>query len=122
MSGPAYAASDEEQVRTVLERMNAAYNGTDFSAFASHLCPTMTPDRRFRAGWYQSRKTDGPTQITVNSVGVKGGPPYLAVANVRFDAADHEPRPSTSSSCATARTGRPAGTSPDIGLGPPGVR
>jgi hypothetical protein len=40
----------------------------------------------YEAGWYQSRKSDGPTQITVNSVDVTGDD---AVANVRFVAANH---------------------------------
>jgi hypothetical protein len=44
----------------------------------------------YEAGWYQSRKSDGPTQITVNSVDVTGdGDNAQAVANVRFVAANH---------------------------------
>jgi ketosteroid isomerase-like protein len=85
LSAPAAAASDEDEVRTVLTRMNASYNGVDFTGFASHLCPDMLQSAGFAAGWYESRKTDGPTQITVNSVRVTGD---VAVANVRFDAAN----------------------------------
>jgi hypothetical protein len=40
----------------------------------------------FEAGWYASRKSDGPTQISINSVEVTG---FDAVANVRFAAANH---------------------------------
>ena len=40
----------------------------------------------FEAGWYARRKSDGPTQITINSVEVTG---VDAVANVRFQAANH---------------------------------
>jgi hypothetical protein len=88
-AGPAAAATDEDQVRAVLDGMNGSYNRTDFSAFASHLCPDMLKAADFKAGWYASRKADGPTQITVNSVRVTGVPQPRAVANVRFQAANH---------------------------------
>jgi hypothetical protein len=88
-SAPASAATDEDQVRAVLNGMNAAYNRTDFGTFASHLCATMLNAAGLQAGWYASRKSDGPTQITINSVDVTGGPPQVAVANVRFVAANH---------------------------------
>jgi hypothetical protein len=87
--GYAQAATDEDQVRAVLDGMNGSYNRTDFSAFASHLCPDMLKAADFKAGWYASRKADGPTQITVNSVRVTGVPSPQAVANVRFQAANH---------------------------------
>jgi hypothetical protein len=90
LSTPAQAASDEDQVRTVLDKMNAAYNGSDFTAFASHLCADMLQTAGFAAGWYSSRGTDGPTRITVNSVAVRGHPASLAVANVRFQAANRD--------------------------------
>jgi len=83
------AASDEDQVRAVLIRMNGSYNQSDFAGFASHLCPDMRRDNGYEAGWHQSRESDGPTQITVNSVDVTGGPDPRAVANVRFQAANH---------------------------------
>jgi len=85
----AHATTDEDQVRAVLDGMNASYNGADFDAFASHLCTDMRSADGLEAGWYQSRKTDGPTSITVMSVDVAGTPPSLAVANVRFAAANH---------------------------------
>lgn len=89
-SAPSSAASDEDQVRAVLNGMNASYNRTDFGTFASHLCATMLNAAGLEAGWYASRKSDGPTQITINSVDVTGGPrPQVAVANVRFVAANH---------------------------------
>ena len=81
-----HAASDADQVRTVLNRMNGSYNRSDFAGFASHLCPDML-GADYAAGWYRSRQTDGPTRITVNSVHVTGDD---AVANVRFVAANHE--------------------------------
>jgi hypothetical protein len=83
---PAPAATDEDQVRAVLERMNGSYNRSDFDAFASHMCTDMLRADAYEAGWYQSRQSDGPTQITVNSVDVTGDD---AVANVRFVAANH---------------------------------
>jgi hypothetical protein len=86
---PAYAATDEDQVRAVLDGMNSSYNGTDFDGFASHLCAEMRTAEGFEAGWYESRRADGPTRITVMSVDVAGSPPALAVANVRFAAANH---------------------------------
>jgi hypothetical protein len=86
---PAPAATDEDQVRAVLEGMNGSYNRSDFEAFASHVCADMLRAGGYEAGWYQSRESDGPTQITVNSVDVTGGPASLAVANVRFVAANH---------------------------------
>jgi len=67
--------------------MNGAYNRSDFDAFASHVCADMLRASGYEAGWYQSRESDGPTQITVNSVDVTGDD---AVANVRFVAANHE--------------------------------
>jgi hypothetical protein len=89
-SAPSSAASDEDQVRAVLNGMNASYNRSDFGTFASHLCATMLNAAGLEAGWYASRKSDGPTQITINSVDVTGGPrPQVAVANVRFVAANH---------------------------------
>ncbi|WP_027331902.1 hypothetical protein [Mycolicibacterium tusciae] len=86
---PARAGTDEEQVRAVLDGMNASYNGSDFDAFASHVCADMRQADGFQAGWYQSRKTDGPTSITIMSVALAGTPPSRAIANVRFAAANH---------------------------------
>jgi hypothetical protein len=85
----AQAATDEDQVRAALDGMNGSYNRTDFTAFASHLCPDLLKAADFKAGWYASRKADGPTQITINSVQVTGGAHPQAVANVRFQAANH---------------------------------
>ncbi len=86
---PAQAGTEEDQVRAVLDGMNTAYNGSDFDAFASHVCLDMRQGDDFEAGWYQSRKADGPTSITVTSVDVAGNPPAQAIANVRFAAANH---------------------------------
>jgi hypothetical protein len=83
---PARAATDEDQVRAVLNGMNGSYNRSDFSGFAAHVCDDMRNAAGFEAGWYASRKSDGPTQITINSVQVMG---LKAVANVRFQAANH---------------------------------
>ena len=83
---PAPTATDGDQVRRVLEGMNGSYNRSDFEAFASHVCADMLRAGDYEAGWYQSRKSDGPTRITVNSVDVTGDD---AVANVRFVAANH---------------------------------
>jgi hypothetical protein len=83
------AATDEDQVREVLNGMNGSYNRSDFEDFASHLCADMLKAADFEAGWYASRKSDGPTQITVNSVEVTGVLHPQAVANVRFLAANH---------------------------------
>jgi hypothetical protein len=91
LSAPASAASDEDEVRAVLNGMNASYNRTDFGTFASHLCADMLKAAGFEAGWYASRRSDGPTEITVNSVEVPGDRhPQVAVANVRFQAANHD--------------------------------
>ena len=84
-AGPAQAATDEDQVRAVLNGMNGSYNQSDFPGFAAHLCDNMRKAAGFEAGWYASRKSDGPTQITINSVQVTG---VDAVANVRFQAAN----------------------------------
>jgi hypothetical protein len=83
---PAPAATDEDQVRAVLEGMNGSYNRSDFGAFASHVCADMLRAGDYEAGWYQSRTSDGPTEITINSIDVTGDD---AVANVRFVAANH---------------------------------
>jgi hypothetical protein len=90
-SRPAAAATDEERVRAVLVGMNGSYNQSDFEAFAAHMCADMLRNNSYEAGWYESRKSDGPTQITVNSIDVTG---EGAVANVRFVAANH-PDPKT---------------------------
>jgi hypothetical protein len=82
---PGPTATDEAQVRAVLHGMNGSYNRSDFEAFASHVCADMLHANGYEAGWYQSRESDGPTQITVNSVDVTGDD---AVANVRFVAAN----------------------------------
>src|SRR3954447_25952011 len=81
----AQAATDKDQVRAVLNGMNGSYNRSDFNEFASHLCADLLPAAGFEASWYASRKSDGPTQITINSVQVTG---MDAVANVRFRAAN----------------------------------
>jgi hypothetical protein len=87
---PGPTATDEAQVRAVLEGMNGSYNRSDFDAFASHVCSEMLRADAYEAGWYQSRESDGPTQITVNSIDVTGdGDSSRAVANVRFVAANH---------------------------------
>ncbi|HEX9835198.1 MAG TPA: transcriptional regulator [Mycobacterium sp.] len=92
-AAPAQAANDEDQVRAVLDGMNASYNGADFAGFASHLCTDMRRTDGFEAAWYESRRTDGPTSITVMTVDVAGVPPSRAVANVRFAAANRaDPR------------------------------
>jgi hypothetical protein len=83
---PAPAATDADQVRAVLVGMNRSYNRSDFEAFASHVCADMLRAEAYEAGWYQSRQSDGPTEITVNSIDVMGD---NAVANVRFVAANH---------------------------------
>lgn len=83
----ARAGADEDAVRAVLDGMNRSYNRADFGGFASHLCAEMRRAAGFEAGWRQSRTSDGPTQITVNSVSVSQ---TSAVANVRFVAADHD--------------------------------
>jgi hypothetical protein len=88
-SAPAQAATDEDQVRAVLNGMNGSYNRSDFAGFAAHVCADMLKPAGFEAGWYASRKSDGPTQITINTVDVTGGPHPQAVANVRFQAANH---------------------------------
>jgi hypothetical protein len=85
LSAPASAASDEDQVRAVLNVMNGSYNRSDFEAFASHVCADLVSSSGYEAGWYASRRSDGPTQISVNSVSVKANE---AVANVRFVAAN----------------------------------
>jgi hypothetical protein len=83
-------ATDGDQVRAVLEGMNGSYNRSDFDTFASHVCAEMLRADAYEAGWYQSRESDGPTQITVNSIDVTGdGDSSRAVANVRFVAANH---------------------------------
>ncbi|MCV7042334.1 hypothetical protein BST36_13855 [Mycolicibacterium moriokaense] len=87
-AAPAQASTSEDQVRAVLAGMNTSYNGADFDGFASHLCADMRQAPGFEAGWYRSRKADGPTRITVLSVDVAGDPPSRAVANVRFAAAN----------------------------------
>ena len=84
-AAPAHAATDEDQVRAVLDGMNAAYNRANFDGFASHLCPTMRQGELFESGWRQSRAADGPTRIIVSSVDVSGDD---AVAVVRFEAAN----------------------------------
>jgi hypothetical protein len=84
-SAPAQAATDEDQVRAILNGMNGSYNRSDFTGFATHLCDDLLKGAGFEAGWYASRKSDGPTEITINSVQVKGP---AAVANVRFQAAN----------------------------------
>jgi hypothetical protein len=86
--GPARAATDEDQVRAILNGMNGSYNRSDFKGFASHVCADMLKPAGFEAGWYASRNADGATQITINSVQVTGGPHPQAVANVRFQAAN----------------------------------
>jgi hypothetical protein len=88
-SAQAQAATDEDQVRAVLNGMNGSYIRSDFTEFASHLCADMLKAADCEADWYASRKSDGPTQITINSVEVTGGPQPQAVANVRFRAANH---------------------------------
>jgi len=84
--GPTPTATDADQVRAVLNGMNGSYNRSDFAAFAAHVCEDMLRADGYKAGWYESRRSDGPTQITVNSVDVTGDD---AVANVRFVAANH---------------------------------
>jgi hypothetical protein len=86
-SAPARSDSNESQVRAVLDGMNGSYNRTDFEEFASHLCADMLRTEGFKAGWYESRRIDGPTRITVNSVEMVGDD---AVASVRFEAANRQ--------------------------------
>jgi len=84
-AGPAAAATDEDQVRAILNGMNSSYNRSDFAGFAAHLCADMLKPADFRTGWYASRKSDGPTEIVINSIQVTG---RNAVANVQFQAAN----------------------------------
>jgi len=89
-TGQAHAAPDADGVRGVLDSMNNSYNRSDFTKFASHLCADLLQTADFAAEWYASRTSDGPTAITVNSVRVIGGSEIArAIANVRFEAADH---------------------------------
>jgi ketosteroid isomerase-like protein len=84
---PAPAGTEADRVRAVLDTMNSSYNRDDFNAFASHLCADILHVHNFESGWHQSRDSDGPTRIAVNSVNVNGD---NAVANVRFEAANQE--------------------------------
>lgn len=84
--GSTPTATAEDQVRAVLDAMNGSYNRSDFQAFASHVCTDLLRSGGYEAGWYESRKSDGPTRITVNAVDVTGDD---AIANVRFVAANH---------------------------------
>jgi hypothetical protein len=88
LAGTAHAASDEDQVRAVLDGMNGSYNRSDFASFAAHVCASMRQAEGFETEWYASRKADGPTRISVNSVSVAGRPGVSAVATVRFAAAN----------------------------------
>ncbi|MGV0790587.1 Rv0361 family membrane protein [Mycolicibacterium sp. XJ1819] len=88
--GTAGAATDQDRVRDVLVEMNDAYNRFDFATFATYLCTDVLRVEGFQAHWQQSRRTDGPTRIAVNSVNVAGDPASVAVANVRFEAVNHE--------------------------------
>ncbi|MFV1365908.1 MULTISPECIES: Rv0361 family membrane protein [Mycolicibacterium] len=88
-AGPARAATDQEQIRAVLEEMNDSYNRFDFDGFAEYVCAAMRLADGYEAGWYSSRRVDGPTRITVGSIAVTGEPASSAVANVRFEAAHH---------------------------------
>ncbi len=87
-AGPASAATEEDQIRAVLDGMNTSYNRADFVSFASHVCSGMKKADGFEEGWRASRQTDGPTDITVYSVSVTGTPPSRAVADVKFAAAN----------------------------------
>ena len=58
------AASDEDQVRAVLTRMNGSYNQSDFAGFASHLCPDMRRDNGYEAGWRLESLPLSPVQAT----------------------------------------------------------
>lgn len=87
---PAHAGTAEEAVRAVLDVMNGSYNRSDFGGFAANVCADMRRAAGFEAGWRQSRETDGPTRITVNSISVNGASADSAVANVRFVAARHD--------------------------------
>src|ERR1700754_970041 len=92
---PAPAATDEDRVRAVLVGMNGSYNQSDFEAFASHVCADMLRNKAYKAGWYESRESDGPTEITVNSVDVTGdGDDAQAAEKVQFVADNHaDPKP-----------------------------
>ncbi|KUI02706.1 hypothetical protein AU188_14690 [Mycobacterium sp. IS-3022] len=85
---PARAAGDADQVRAVLDGMNGSYNRSDFPSFATHVCAVMRHADGFETEWYASRKADGPTRISINSVTVAGRPAVKAVATVRFAAAN----------------------------------
>lgn len=85
-SVPAVADSAESQIRALLDGMNRSYNRGDFDSFAAHVCSELLRAAGYRAGWYRSRRADGPTSITVNTVRVDGDG---AFASVRFEAADH---------------------------------
>lgn len=86
---PARAAGDADQVRAVLAGMNGSYNRSDFTSFAAHVCAAMRHADGFETEWYASRRADGPTRISVNSVTVAGHPAVTAVATVRFAAENH---------------------------------
>ncbi|KUI12917.1 hypothetical protein AU193_03990 [Mycobacterium sp. GA-1285] len=94
LAAPAAAASDEEQVRAVLDGMNGSYNRVDFASFATHVCASMRGAAGFEAEWYAGRQADGPTRISIHSVTIAGKPPSSAVATVRF-AATNQPSTKT---------------------------
>jgi hypothetical protein len=84
IAGGALAAAPAIVVALMVVTTRPAPTATE--AFASHVCADMLRAGGYEAGWYQSRESDGPTQITVNSIDVTGD---NAVANVRFVAANH---------------------------------
>ena len=106
-SAPSWAATDEDQVRAVLDGMNGSYNRTDFDEFASHLCADMLQADGFKSGWYESRKV----RRTHPDHRQLGGRDWETMPLQTYDSRRpiaRTPRRSTSISCARPPSGRRA--------------
>ena len=98
----------------VLDGMNGSYNRSDFDGVRLTRVRRHAARRRLRSrAGTQSRKSDGPTQITVNSVDVTGDR-RRRQRPIRRGQPRATPRRSTSTSSARAPTGRPAGITPAV--------
>ena len=109
-SGPLpHAATDEDQVRAVLNGMNGSYNSSDFKEFAAHLCADMLRTAGFEAGWYASRKSDG-TDSDHYQLGQGDRRLTPSPTSDSRPQTTRIPRPSTSNFFARAPSGKPAAT------------
>lgn len=70
------SASDEDQIRALMQREQSAFNALDYNAYLQTLCAEFGPQQESQATWASKNKASmdayGPIEFRVSNVKVSG--------------------------------------------------